>query len=164
MTERSTVHSTFVIERTYPASPARVFKAWADPQAKARWFVGPDEWQSSDHELDFRVGGREHVSGGPPGGPVHSFDARYQDIVPDRRIIYSYDMHMNETRISVSLATVELEAAGEGTRLIFTEQAVYLDGADTAAEREHGTRALLDNLGAALQRETGRDKARAVAP
>jgi len=158
MSERSTSHATFVIERTYDASPARVFNAWSDPQAKARWFVGPDEWQSSDHDLDFRVGGREHVSGRPPGGPIHSFDARYQDIVRDRRIIYTYDMHMDTTRISVSLATVELEPAGAGTRLIFTEQSVFLDGADTAAKREHGTRALLDNLDAAL-RQTSRNAA-----
>ena len=153
MSERSTQHATFVIERTYPAPPARVFNAWAEPQAKARWFVGPDEWEASDHELDFRVGGREHVSGGPPGGPVHTFDGRYHDIVPNQRIVYTYDMHLDKTRISVSLATAEFKPAGTGTRLIFTEQAVFLDGADSPAEREHGTRALLDNLDAALRRE-----------
>jgi uncharacterized protein YndB with AHSA1/START domain len=153
MSERSTRHATFVIERSYAASPARVFKAWADPKAKARWFVGPDEWETSDHELDFRVGGRERVSGGPPGGPVHAFDGRYQDIVPDQRIVYTYDMHLDEKRISVSLATVEFKPAGAGTRLVFTEQAVFLDGYDDPAAREHGTRALLDNLGAELRRE-----------
>ncbi|RJG10607.1 polyketide cyclase [Pseudomonas cavernicola] len=150
--ERSTHHATFVIERNYDASPAQVFAAWAEPAAKARWFVGPDEWEASDHELDFRVGGRESVSGCAAGGPVHEYDACYQDIVPDQRIVYSYDMHLNETRISVSLATVELKPAGSGTRLIFTEQAVFLDGIDNVAERERGTRDLLDNLGAELQR------------
>jgi uncharacterized protein YndB with AHSA1/START domain len=156
MTERSTRHATFVIERTYDASPAQVFGAWADQKAKARWFVGPDEWEASDHELDFRVGGRERVSGGPPGGPVHAFDGHYQDIVPDQRIVYTYDMHLDQTRISVSLATVELKPAGAGTRLIFTEQGVFLDGFDKPAERENGTRALLDNLGAALQRDAAK--------
>jgi uncharacterized protein YndB with AHSA1/START domain len=153
MSERSTQHATFVIERTYPASPARVFNAWADPAAKARWFVGPDEWEASDHELDFRVGGREHVSGGPSGGPVHTYDARIQDIVPNERIISTYDMHMDEKRISVSLATVEFKPAGAGTRLVYTEQAVFLDGFDNPAAREHGTRDLLENLDKALRRE-----------
>jgi uncharacterized protein YndB with AHSA1/START domain len=110
MSERSVTHATFVVERSYDASPARVFAAWATPKAKARWFVGPDEWEASDHELDFRVGGRERVSGGPKGGPVHAFDARYQDIVPNERIVSTYDMHLDETRISVSLATVEFKA------------------------------------------------------
>lgn len=153
MGTRSTTHGTFVIERTYDASPARVFQAWADPAAKARWFVGPDDWSRGTHEMDFRVGGRERVSGGPEGGPVHSFDALYQDIIPGQRIIYSYDMHLDATRISVSLATVELHPAGTGTRLVFTEQAVFLDGYDDQASREHGTRELLDNLGAALARQ-----------
>src|SRR5471030_327879 len=100
MRERSVAHASFVIERTYDAPPALVFKAWADPKAKARWFVGPDAWEKSDHALDFRVGGRERVSGGPPGGPLHVYDALYQDIVPDQRIIISYDMHLDDRRIS----------------------------------------------------------------
>jgi uncharacterized protein YndB with AHSA1/START domain len=153
MTERSTEHSTFVVERTYPSSPARVFAAWADPVAKARWFAGPEEWEAGPREFDFRVGGRERMSGGPAGGPVHSFDAVYQDIVEDERIVYSYDMHLDDKRISVSLATVQLEPAGDGTRLVFTEQSVYLDGADFPAQRERGTGALLDSLGAELARE-----------
>lgn len=113
--------------------------------------VGPEDWQSSDHELDFRVGGRERVSGRPKGGPVHAYEARYQDIVPDRRIVSTYDMHLDDKRISVSLATVELEPAGGGTRLIYIEQAVFLDGHDNPAQREQGMRDLLDALGRALK-------------
>jgi uncharacterized protein YndB with AHSA1/START domain len=154
MTERSVTHATFVIERTYAATPARVFAAFASRAAKATWFQGPAEWGPSDHELDFKVGGRERVRGGPKGGPVHSFDARFQDIVPNQRIISSYDMHLDDKRISVSLATVELKPAGAGTRLIYTEQGAFLDGYDDAGSREHGTRALLDNLDAALRRES----------
>jgi uncharacterized protein YndB with AHSA1/START domain len=152
MSARSTHHATFVIERTYAAPPARVFNAWADPAAKARWFVGPDEWTKAKHEFDFRVGGRERVSGGPPGGPVHAFDGHYQDIVPNERIIYTYDMHLDDKRISVSLATVEFKPAGAGTRLVFTEQAAFLDGYDDPADRERGTRELLENLDADLRR------------
>jgi uncharacterized protein YndB with AHSA1/START domain len=84
MSERSVEHATFVVERTYDASPARVFAAWADPEAKARWFAGADDegGGAEEFELDFRIGGREISRGGPDGGPVFVFDARYQDIVP----------------------------------------------------------------------------------
>jgi uncharacterized protein YndB with AHSA1/START domain len=150
MTERSTQHDTFVIERVYPVPPARVFTAWADPAQKARWFVGPDEWIKAYHETDFRVGGHERLSTGVAGGPMHKFDCRYQDIVPDQRIIYSYIMHLDDTPMSVSLATVEFKPDGAGTRLIFTEQGVFLDGTDWVERREEGTRGLLDKLGAAL--------------
>jgi uncharacterized protein YndB with AHSA1/START domain len=151
MTQRKTEHATFTIERVFDAKPARVFKAFADPKAKAQWFAGPEDWTQRGRELDFRVGGRERLSGGPKGGQVHSFDALYQDIVPDERIIYSYDMHLDDKRISVSLATIELKPAGAGTRLTFTEQGVFLDGYDDAGSRERGTQGLLDKLGASLK-------------
>lgn len=154
MTDRSTHHATFTIERTYDAAPARVFKAFADPAGKAQWFGGPpDKWKQTVREFDFRVGGRERVSGVWPGGMVSHFTSQYQDIVPNERIIYVYDMHLDDRHISVSLATVELKPAGNRTRLIFTEQAIMLDGYSDpdARERERGTRGLLDQLGKSLR-------------
>jgi uncharacterized protein YndB with AHSA1/START domain len=153
MTDRSVTHATFALERSYDASPARVFAAWADPAAKARWFAGPEEWGRDEFELDFRVGGREVSRGGPPGGPVHTYEAVYQDIVPGERIVYSYSMSLDQTLISVSLATVELKAEAAGTRLVLTEQGAYLDGHEDGGERERGTGELLDALGAELRRQ-----------
>jgi uncharacterized protein YndB with AHSA1/START domain len=146
VSKRSAQHATFTIERDYAAPPARVFAAWADPKAKARWFVGPDDWEKSDHKLDFRVGGKESVSGGPPGGPKHVYNAVYQDIVTNQRIVLTYDMHLDKTRISVSLLTLEFRPVGSDTKLVLTEQDVFLDEFDNVASREKGTRDLLDNL------------------
>jgi uncharacterized protein YndB with AHSA1/START domain len=84
---------------------------------------------------------------------VHIYDARYQDIVPNQRIIFSYDMSLDETRISVSLATVELTAAGAGTRLRYTEQGAYLDGHEAPRMREQGMGELLDALDQELRRQ-----------
>jgi uncharacterized protein YndB with AHSA1/START domain len=144
MNERSIQHATFVIERTYSASPARVFSAWADPESKARWFSKPDEF-------DFRVGGRE-FNRSSHEGEVYTYDAYYQDIVPEQRIAYTYIMDHNETRISVSVATVEFKPTGSGTQLIYTEQGAFLDGEDKPEYRESGTKALLAALDAELQR------------
>jgi uncharacterized protein YndB with AHSA1/START domain len=154
VTERSVEHATFVAERTYDASPSRVFAAWADPAAKARWF-GPakEEGDGAEFELDFRIGGRELNRGAvSEGGPLFTYEALYQDIVADERIVYTYDMHLDDTRISVSLATVELRPDGPGTRLVFTEQGAFLDGHDSPAQREQGTGTLLDALAAELAR------------
>jgi len=145
-------HSTFVIKRACKATPAQVFSAWADPAIKARWFVGPEAWQKSDHKLDFRIGGEETVSGGPEGGPVHYYKATIADIVPDARIVWTYEMHLDETRISVSLVTVEFKPEDGGTRMIYTEQGVFLDAFDKPEVREEGTIALIDQLGAELRR------------
>jgi uncharacterized protein YndB with AHSA1/START domain len=151
VSERSVTHATFVIERTYDTPPARVFAAWAEPEAKARWF-GPDG-DRGDYELDFKVGGRELNRGSAPDGDVYTYDARYQDIVMDERIVYTYDMLRGDTRISVSLATVEFKPDGSGTKLVFTEQGAFLDGQDTPDLREGGTGSLLDALGVELGRE-----------
>jgi uncharacterized protein YndB with AHSA1/START domain len=151
MTERSVTHSNFTLERTYDASPARVFAAFADPDQKAQWFLGPEEWTQDAFEVDFRVGGREMNSGGPQDGPTHTFEARYYDIVENQRIVYAYDMLLGDERISVSLATIVLEPAGDGTRLTLTEQGAYLDGYDDAGMRERGTHDLLEALAAYLE-------------
>lgn len=153
MTERSVVHSTFVIERFYPAAPSKVYFALSNPTAKRAWFADPDSPNPSRHEMDFRVGGKEINAGGPKDGPIYVYNAVYQDIVPNERIVYSYDMLFGEVRISVSLATIELRPEGKGTRLVLTEQGVFLDGHDKSATREHGTGVLLDMLGAALAAE-----------
>ena len=146
MSNRSTTHSTFVIERDYDAVPARVFAAWADVNAKGQWF-GPGG--ENEHELDFRVGGREHFQA-TVDGAVYSYDALYEDIVADERIVYTYNMRRDGVRISVSVTTVELIADDTGTHLRYTEQGVFLDGEDKPEPREHGTKELLDKLGEAL--------------
>jgi uncharacterized protein YndB with AHSA1/START domain len=149
MTERSVTHATFCIERVYDAQPARVFAAWADPKAKAAWFTGQ---ASPDYSLDFRVGGREVTRGGSPGGAVYGYEATYQDIVTDQRIVYAYVMDKDGARISASVTTVEFEPAGGGTRVRLTEQGVYLDGGDKPEIRQGGIEAQFDALGAALSR------------
>jgi uncharacterized protein YndB with AHSA1/START domain len=154
MTEHSVTHASFTLRRDYAASPERVFRAFADPAAKAQWFAGPDDWEQAEVSMDFRVGGREVNGGGPAGGPVSRYEALYQDIVPNERIISTYDMYLDGNRISVSLASIELEPNGSGTTLTLTEHGVYLDGYDTAVSREHGTGELLNALGAALDRES----------
>ena len=151
MTERTVSHATFVIERAYEAPPERVFAAWTSPEVKSQWF-GNVAKPDPDYQLDFRVGVRELNKGGPEGGAVYTYDALYQEIVPGQRIAFSYIMDMDQTRISVSVATVEFKPDGSRTRLIYTEQGAYFDGHDKPEFREHGTKELLNNLATYLAR------------
>jgi uncharacterized protein YndB with AHSA1/START domain len=148
MTERSVTHTTFVLERRYPAAPSRVFAAWASKEAKAIWMDDPDfKSDGTEPELEFAVGGHERFGGLTPEGSSYSYDATYYDIVPDQRIVYCYEMYSGDDRMSVSVATVEIEADGTGTRLTYSEQGAFLDGIDKPEAREEGTAWLLDNLG-----------------
>src|SRR5690348_16069272 len=112
MSDHSVAHSTFSLERTYRAAPARVFAAWAEPAAKAQWFAGP----SAEHRLDFRVGGREVARGANGDGDVLTFESTYHDIVPSARIVYSSTLSVRDRVATVSVTTVEISPAGDGTR------------------------------------------------
>jgi len=155
MTLSTVAHDTFVIERSYPVPVTQVFAAWAEPVLKARWFAGSADALGAGYNLDFRVGGREVNRGGPPGGPVFTYDSEFRDIVPEQRIVYTYEMHADDARISVSVATVQFRGLDATTQLILTEQGVFLDGQDTAAQREEGTRSLLDSLAGLLHGNGG---------
>jgi uncharacterized protein YndB with AHSA1/START domain len=149
MPERS-VHSTFTIDRTYDRPPARVFAAWADPGLKSRWFGGGTDDAPLDLEMDFRVGGHE-TDRSEPG----AYGARYHDIVPDERIVFTYDLSLGGSLVSVSLASVEFHPAngGTGTQLTYTEHGAFLDGLDDPELRKKGTGGMLDELGRWLERE-----------
>jgi uncharacterized protein YndB with AHSA1/START domain len=152
MTERSVIHDTFSIERTYPAAPSRVFAAFASREAKDAWAddpgLAPVDSSAADTGFEFRPGGRERF-GFKYQNRTYRYDALYYDIVADQRIVYSYEMYADGARISVSVATIEFAKGGDGTALTWTEQGAYLDGIDgpqAPALRKEGTTEMLDGL------------------
>jgi uncharacterized protein YndB with AHSA1/START domain len=148
---RDLFFGAFIIERRYDAKPARVFAAFTDREIKQRWMGCDAVAAPVIEQLDFRVGGRE-VSRGAGADGEHLFEGTYLDIVPERRFIFAFVMHVGRRKLSASLATVELSPDGEGTRLIFNEQGVYF-GEDGWAEREEGTTAGMDQMGRWLDAE-----------
>jgi uncharacterized protein YndB with AHSA1/START domain len=153
MTVRSVVHGSFTVIRSWPHSPDRVFHAFADAQAKAKWFA--PGFERLEDRWDFREGGNEVVSGRHPSGMVSRFDCLYRDIVAPEgseagRIVYSYVMHLDGKKISVSQACIEVWPEGAGSRLVVTEHGDFLDGYDDKGSREHGTNWLIDTLGKSL--------------
>lgn len=147
---REVTHGSFTLERLYPVSPARVFTALTDPIAKSQWFgVGPD-CTVLERQMEVRPGGRERLRVHWGSGVTSTFDALYFDVLPNERLVYAYEMHLDERKISVSLATLELTAREGGTRLVVTEQGAFLDDFKDGGSREQGTGALLDALGRAL--------------
>jgi len=151
MASRSTEHATFVIERQLAAPVERVFAAWTDADKKRRWFACHDDWNTVEFQLDFRVDGTESNTVVRPDGVRHTFKARFLDIVPQQRIVYAYDMHIGDARISVSLVTVVFEAGLKKTQMTFTEQVVFLDGHGDPQERREGTEIGLARLDAELR-------------
>lgn len=151
------LHDTFSVTLRLPASPAEVFRAFADSGVRRRWFKLPGSGATYEH--DFRVGGGETASSTfttldtPP--QQLKYWSRYLDITPDVRIVYVYESHVDGTLRWTSLATVELQAVTDGTELAWTEQVAFVaptgDGSDDLLHIRGGTRLRLNGLVAALK-------------
>ena len=152
VSEGAVAHSTFRVERLYPQPPARVFHAFSDKETVRRWRVQDEGCEVYEFTFDFRVGGTEVSRFSFGGGPEIRLDAQFQDIVPDQRIVFGYRMSAGGATFSVSLTTVELLQAGNGTRVIHTEQGAFFGGIDSASGREEGCRLLLEKLASELQK------------
>ncbi|MBB3222298.1 SRPBCC domain-containing protein [Pseudoduganella umbonata] len=147
---------TFTLERIFAAPLARVFRAFSDPHEKKRWFAEGAQHEIEQYDMRFEVGGRELARyrfkpGTPFAGVALASDGYILDIVPEQRIVAAATMAMGERRFSASLHTFEFFGDGSGaTRLVFTHQAMFGDGADGPELRRAGWQQLLDQLHAAL--------------
>jgi uncharacterized protein YndB with AHSA1/START domain len=148
--ERSQIHATFVIERSYPVPVSAVWHALSDNDARDQWFGGGADFDVEEKSHDFRVGGHGVEDGQWHGGPTSRFVSTYTDIVEEQRMVFAYDMWVDDRHISTSLATIVVEPDTGGTLLTYTEQGVHLDGLDSVEGREEGFQGILDNLGSYL--------------
>lgn len=152
MTERSVVHDTVVVRRSYDATPEEIYRAWTEAALLERWYVpGDEKWSARIVDHDFRVGGAKRITFGPPE-EIFTEECRYVDIVPNRRICYAMTIARGQTRITVSMVTVELVPASKRCEVRVTDQLAILDGGDTAGDRQRGWGECLDKLAAVAGR------------
>lgn len=148
MSHETMVHRTSTLERTYDASPARTFHAWADPDIRRVWGSPSDEVEIRNEAADFRVGGEDVQTCLVGGEAVATVVGRYHDIVPDKRIVYTEIISDPAALMGMSLVSAEFIAQGRGTRLVLTLQTVAVDGSDLLEGVEAGWSSALDRLGA----------------
>jgi len=136
------------IRRSYDAPVATVYAAWTDPQQMRDWMGPSDAFGPSDVTMDFRVGGRYRIVMHAANGETHRVGGVYRDIVPNRRLVYTWAWESSPER--ESLVTVEFRSAGQRTELVLTHERF----ADTEArdKHQHGWNGCLDRLGRYLSK------------
>jgi uncharacterized protein YndB with AHSA1/START domain len=144
-------HGTVTIEKTYAASPTRVFGAWAEPEMRRIWGIPSDEIDLRIDAADFSVGG-EDVSTCMMGDQALAVvRGRYHDIAADRRIIYTEIISSMDALEGACLVSAEFRPDGQGTRLVLTLQTAAVDGSDLLEGVQEGWESALLRLGAMLQ-------------
>lgn len=157
MEQPKVVHSTFVVERSFPNPPQTVFAAFSDPAKMRRWYGEGDGHNVEEFASDFRVGGALTLryrlkEGTPVAGMSIDNEGRFQEIQPNQRIVTASTMDLSEKRILASQVTVELLPNGHGTDVILTHQGAFFDSGLTPQMLEAGWRALMEKLAQELER------------
>src|SRR4051812_3326407 len=150
---------SFTIPLELAAPPARVWSLFAELPLRKKWVRMPGPSSTATHEFDFRPGGIERLTNTfTSGDQVEALENRsvFYDVIPNERIVSSYEALVGGILRWVALVTVELSANDEdGTRLEWTEQYSFVrlstpGGVDDVKHLIGGTRLRLNGLVAAL--------------
>jgi len=112
----TTAPSAIHLERTIPAPPERVYRAWLDPELIARW-MNPGVFSVSRVEVDERVGGHYRVWHAESGNELGGFDAQIVELVPNRRLVFRWGFVGPQRRdgpVYDSMLTLNFDEAPDG--------------------------------------------------
>ncbi|MGE5407358.1 MAG: SRPBCC family protein [Syntrophothermus sp.] len=138
---------TLRIERTFRAPARAVFDAWTSEEVLRRWFHAERDWETSDAQVDLRVGGAVRVvMRDPAKGAEHGGGGRYTEVDPPRRLAFTWTWDDDEER--ETLIEIEFEESAGATLVRFTHSA--LRDAESVANHRRGWEGCFDNLETAL--------------
>lgn len=136
---------SLTLKRRIKAAPAKVYRAWTDPAQIVAWW-GPGNCEYLASEIDLRIGGRFRIAFRTDvdgrSHEQHEVGGTYKEIVPDQRLVFSWNWLTTPER--VSQVTITLKPDGDGTLLtLFHEQ---LFDEDSKTRHTRGWTASLDKL------------------
>lgn len=114
---------TVTLHRVFKAPPQRVYRAFVEPDALAKW-LPPHGFTCQVHQMDARVGGSFRMSFRNFGsGHAHSFGGEYLELVPGERLRYT-DRFDDPNLPGVMTVTVTLKAVLCGTDMHVTQEGI----------------------------------------
>ena len=113
----ATTH-TLELRRVIPATPARVFEAWTNPEVLSRWFMPALDYTAVIHEADARVGGRYRFEMQKKEGGSSIVTGEYREVDPPTRLVFTWKWESNPQQ--ETLVTVEFHPSGKHTEVTIT--------------------------------------------
>lgn len=143
-------HETLTFERRFDATPARVFRAYTDPEVRMVWSAPSDGEEVQIDHAEVRTGGQERARCGPKGDLKWTMKVAYHWVETDRLIHFTEELWEGDCLLTVAQITFDIAAAGSGSRLTVTDQLTSFVGADAVDGHRKGYPAALDHLGLLL--------------
>lgn len=136
----STAPSTheLVLTRRIKAAPAKLFRAWTEPELMKQWFC-PRPWTTPVIETDLRAGGASYVLMRGPNGEEMPNRGQYLEVVPDRKVVFT-DAYVGDWQPSAKpffTAVITFEDDGAGGTL-YTARARHWTAADCEQHEKMG--------------------------
>ena len=122
---------SLALVRKLDCAPAKVWRAITEPEMLKQWMAPADAFKIPVAETELRVGGRYHIVMNAPDGEVHDVSGVYREIVPNKKLVYTWAWKTTPERESV--VTIELRALGSGTELTLKHEQF----ADEEARNRH---------------------------
>lgn len=109
------------LHRVFPACPKKVYRAFLDPDALAKW-IPPNGFTCRVHSMNAEVGGGYKMSfTNFTTGKSHSFGGTYVELVPYERIVYT-DRFDDPSLAGEMKVTIEIKHVSVGTELTLTHE------------------------------------------
>ncbi|KAA6464544.1 polyketide cyclase [Acidobacteria bacterium AB60] len=160
MADPKVVHSTYVVERSFAKPVEAVYAALSKPEKVKAWYAEGEKHDLIEFTLNFMEGGTQRLvyrmrEGTPVAGLVIDSEARFQEIVPNDRVVMATTMKFNGRRMLATQITFELVPTPQGTDLICTHQGAYFEGspANMPDMLRQGWTDLLARMGKLLEAE-----------
>jgi len=134
------------LERTFAATPEKVFDAWTNPEVLRRWWAAQPTWTSPGCEVDLRVGGHYRLSMRTDEGQIYAVGGEYREVDRPHRLVYTWCWEGTDgpDPSHVSLVTVEFRPDAAGTTVVLEHDG--LTSEESRARHGDGWIGVLDNL------------------
>jgi uncharacterized protein YndB with AHSA1/START domain len=138
---------TLRMERTFQAPAEAVFEAWTSEEVLRRWWHTEDGWETSDAEVDLRLGGTVRVvMRDPEKDEEHGGGGAYTEVEPPTRLAFTWTWD-EDTR--QTLIEVDFEERDGVTTVRFTHSGLWDD--EAVRDHEDGWSKLFGRLGHTLE-------------